>query len=130
MAAEKKAKEDRKNSNEDRKAATREEALYSGMLSGFEREQEDYYSQLGRQRKQRGLDTFRQFSTVNQFSPGFSDNSPGVVLPDKANIANTIDTAMRQDMANQEAINSMNPQGGGPKKQNALQRRLDPLKMF
>ena len=128
IGQEKKAKEDRKNANADRSAATREEALYGGILSSFERQQEDHYNQLDRQRKQRGLDTFRQFSTVNQFSPGFRDNSPGVVVPEQVSIANTIDKAVLEDQANQKAAQ---PQSEGGKKKSSLVKKIvDPLGLF
>ena len=128
VAANKKAKEDRKNANEDRKVGTRDEALYSGILSGFERQQEDYYNQLNRSRKQRGLDTFRQFSTVNQFAPEFRDTSPGVVVPEQISIANTIDKAVLEDQANQKAAQ---PQSEGGKKKSSLVKKIvDPLGLF
>lgn len=51
--------------------ATKKETAFSGILSQFERESDDYYSQLNRARKQRGLDEFRKFSTLNQFAPQY-----------------------------------------------------------
>ena len=127
----KKAKEDRKNANEDRRAATREEALYGGVLSQFEREQDDYYNQLNRQRKQRGLDTFKQFSTLNQFAPNYTPAAQQeIVVPDKPNIATNIDAAIRLDEANQQAAASMN--AGGQKKggSNTAKKIVDPLGLF
>ncbi len=130
IGQEKKAKKDRENANADRKAATREEALYSGVLSSFEREQDDYYEQLGRQRKQRGLDTFRQFSTTNQFAPNMVSGDTNIVLPDKPNVANNIDAGVRQDQANQQVANAA-PGGGGGKGGSSLVKKLvDPLGIF
>lgn len=128
VAADKKAKKDRKNANEDRKAATREEALYSGVLSSYEREDEDYYNQLERQRKQRGLDTFRQFSTTNQFAPNMVSGDTNIVLPDRPNVANNIDAGVKQDQANQAANQ---PEGPQRKKGGSLVNKIvDPLGLF
>lgn len=92
-AAEKKAKAERKAANEDRRAATKEEAQYSAVLSQFEGQLDDYYSQLNRQRKQRGLDAFRQFSTVNKFNPAYSDSSR-IALPEAPNVNTLIGMAV------------------------------------
>ena len=125
----KKAKEDRKNANEDRKAATREEALYSGVLSSFERELDDYYNQLNRQRKQRGLDTFRQFSTLNQFAPNYTPAAQQeIVVPDKPNIATNLDAAIRLDEANQQMGQSAGPQHKGGS--STMKKIIDPLGLF
>lgn len=130
VAAEKKAKKDRENANSDRKAATREEALYSGVLSAFEREQEDYYNELGRQRKQRGLDTFRQFSTTNQFAPNMVSGDTNIVLPTQPNVANNIDAGVRQDQANQQANNAIGGNSGGGKGSSLVKKIVDPLGLF
>lgn len=127
VAAEKKAKQDRENANTDRKAATREEALYSGVLSSFEREQDDYYNQLERQRKQRGLDTFRQFSTTNQFAPKMVSGDTNIVLPSKPNVADNIDAGVRRD----EELQAANQQNNGGKKGDSLFKKVhDPLGLF
>ena len=126
-AADKQADKARKNANEDRKVATRDEALYSGILSSFEREQEDYYNQLDRQRKQRGLDTFRQFSTTAQFAPNYVSGDQNIVLPNKPNVANSIDAGVRQDQALQRT-NENAPQG--KKGKSGLGKLLDPLGLF
>lgn len=131
VAAQKKAKEDRKNANADRQAATRESTLYDGVLSSFEREQEDYYNQLNRQRKQRGLDTFRQFSTLNQFAPNYTPPvQQEIVVPQRPDIATNLDAAIRLDEANQQAAASMN--AGGQKKgsSNIVKKIVDPLGLF
>lgn len=127
-AADKQADKARKNANEDRKAATREEALYSGILSSFESEQEDYYKQLDRQRKQRGLDTFRQFSTTAEFAPKYVSGDQNIVLPNEMpNVANNIDAGMRRDEALQRT-NENAPQG--KKGKSGLGKLLDPLGLF
>lgn len=130
VAAEKKAKKDRENANADRKAATREEALYSGVLSSYEREDEDYYEQLKRQRKQRGLDTFRQFSTTNQFAPNMVSGDTNIVLPERPNVANNIDAGVRQDQANQQANNGVASQNGGKGGSSLAKKIIDPLGIF
>ena len=129
VAAQEKAEEDRKNANEDRKAATREEALYGGVLSQFEREQDDYYNQLNRQRKQRGLDTFKQFSTLNQFAPNYIPAAQQeIVVPDKPNIATNLDAAIRLDEANQQVGQPAATQGGGGR--STAEKIIDPLGLF
>ncbi len=115
VAAEKKAKGDRKAANEDRKAATKEEAQYGAILSQFEREQEDYYNQMERQRKQRGLDQFRQFSTVHEFAPNYADNNR-ITLPNQPNVNTIMESVIPTE---QKA------QGGGKGK--SLHEKLDPL---
>lgn len=126
----KQAEEDRKNANEDRKAATREEALYGGVLSQFERELDDYYNQLNRQRKQRGLDTFKQFSTLNQFAPNYMPAAQQeIVVPDKPNIATNLDAAIRLDEANQQVGQPAATQGGGGGRSTA-EKIIDPLGLF
>lgn len=66
-ADKKKAKEDRENE----KADTVASVGYRALSDVFDAQLSDYYSQLGRKRKERGLDQFRQFSTLNQFAPNY-----------------------------------------------------------
>lgn len=128
IAAEKKAKADRANANTDRAAATRESALYEGVLSQFERQQDDFYSQLNRSRKQRGLDVFRQFSTVNQFAPNYQAPAQAqIVVPENPNIATSLDVAVRQDQANQEAAGQQQEQKSG---RSTFKKVADPLGLF
>lgn len=70
-AAEKKAKADQKHDA----AMTEEESKLAAQRTGYERALEDYYSQKQRARTQRGLDQFRQFSTMSEFAPGYDINS-------------------------------------------------------
>ena len=86
MAASKKAKEEREAAAAQAKVATADEAKWSAVLSQFNKEQDYYYQQLGRKSKQRGLDQFRQFSTVNQFAPNFQGGNNTITLPNKPNI--------------------------------------------
>lgn len=130
VAANKKAKEDRKNANADRAVATRESTVYDGVLSQFEREQDDYYSQLNRQRKQRGLEQFRQFNTMSQFAPNYTPAAQQeIVVPVKPSIANNLDAAVRQDEANQkigtETAQPQSKKGGG-----LVKKIVDPLGLF
>lgn len=97
-AASKKAKEDRKHAKEDRKEMTRDDAKYSSILSRFEAEQEDYYNQLNRQRKQRGLAQFRQFSTVNQFAPQYLGDNTEIVVPERPDINKIMDEVDPQEV--------------------------------
>jgi len=84
MGQEKKDKADRKAQRE----LTQESARYEALLSAFENEQNYYYDQLNRANKQRGLEQFRQFSTLRQFAPEYTQTSPGVVVPSKPAIPN------------------------------------------
>ena len=66
-------------SKEDR-ALMADEAKYGAINQLFQSQVEDYYNQLQRFRKQRGLDQFRSFNTMQQISPGYSE-SGGIVVP-------------------------------------------------
>lgn len=100
IAASKKAKQDRANAKEDNKEMTEREARFHALLSQFDAEQADYYNQLNRQRKQRGLEQFRQFSTVNQFAPNFSGGNNPIELPTRPNA----DTMFTEQQAAQPAV--------------------------
>lgn len=86
IASSKKAKQDRKNAKEDSKEMTEREAQLQAGLSQFDAEQNYYYSQLQRKNKQRGLDQFRQFSTLNQYAPNFIGGNNQIALPQKPDI--------------------------------------------
>lgn len=86
MAASKKAKQDRANAKEDTKEMTENDARFGAISSQFEAEQADYYNQLNRQRKQRGLDQFRQFSTMSQFAPEAAGGNNTIALPNRPDI--------------------------------------------
>ena len=76
MAQSKKAKQDKK----DAKAATRDEAMYAGILSKFEADQDYYFQQKNRQNTERGLDQFRAYNTIGQA------NDSRIVVPDRPDI--------------------------------------------
>ena len=86
VAASKKAKQDRENAKEDTKEMTENDARFGAIASQFNAEQDYYYEQLKRKNKQRGLDQFRQFSTVNQFAPNFVGGNNTITLPAKPDI--------------------------------------------
>lgn len=79
-SAEKKAKAEAKFKATEDRALMADEAKYGAINKMFNSQVDDYYNQLQRQRKQRGLDQFRSFNTVNNYAQGYADG-PGVVLP-------------------------------------------------
>lgn len=79
-AKSKQADKDRAANAADRKAATRDEALYGGILSKFEADQEYYYGQKRRQNTERGLDQVRAFNTVG------NPNTNRIVVPEQPDI--------------------------------------------
>lgn len=128
VAASKKAKADRKAASADAKAATKDEAIYGSILSQFEAEQDDYYNQLGRQRKERGLDQFRNFSTVSSFAPSYAGDTSRIVVPNKPNIQNLIAAGTGEV----EVDENGNPKNGGvfsklDNAENKVRRVLDPI---
>lgn len=62
-----KAKEDR--------ALMADEAKYGAISSLFQQQVQDYQAQLQRQRKERGLDQFRYFSTLGSYAPNYQDTA-------------------------------------------------------
>ena len=76
VAQSKKAKEDRKNAKIDERDA----AMYSGILSKFEADQDYYFQQKNRQNTERGLDQFRAYNTIGQA------NDSRIVVPDRPDI--------------------------------------------
>lgn len=99
------------------KEMIRESARWNAALSAFEKEQEDYYNQLNRQRKERGLENFRQFSTMKTFAPGYTQSSGGIVLPDKPDAEATF----------KEPEQPQSTGGGG---RSTMSRLIDPLGLF
>ena len=112
-AASKKDKGDKAHDKE----MTRESAKWNAALSQFEAEQTDYYSQLNRQRKQRGLDNFRQFSQVGRFAPGVAQQSTDITLPEKPNAEATF-------------AEPAQAAGGGRRGRSTMDRIIDPLGLF
>lgn len=84
-ASKKKAKEDK----EDAKENTLASLGYSALKSQYDAQLDDYYTQLGKKRKERGLDQFRQFSTLNQFAPNYI-NTNRVVVGEMPSIADLL----------------------------------------
>lgn len=66
--AEKKDKSDKAH----QAAMTKEESALSAQRTSHQMALEDFYSQKERARKQRGLDQYRQFSTMQQISPNYN----------------------------------------------------------
>lgn len=76
----KQADKDKKDAEKSRIAATRDEALYGGIMSKFEADQDYYYEQKKRQNTERGLDQFRAYNTVG------NPNTSRIVVPDRPDI--------------------------------------------
>lgn len=76
-AAEKKSKADQKF----QEGMTKEESKLAAQRSGYDMALEDFYNQKNRFEKQRGLDQFRQFSTMGTFAPGAQDTSGRIAAP-------------------------------------------------
>lgn len=90
--AESKAKKDaQKQAAKDAKAANKDEAKWSSLVSQFEKEQDYRYAQLNRQNKQRGLAEFRKFSTLNSYAPTYQQTNPDIVVP-KARTMSDLET--------------------------------------
>lgn len=82
-ASQKEKEQDKK----DAKVATRDEAMYSGILSTFERDLDNYYTQKQRSDKQtRGLSLFKKFSNVHNIAPNYENDVGDIVVPDKPDI--------------------------------------------
>ncbi len=114
-AQEKKDKGDKAHDKE----MTREGAKWNAALSEFEAGQTDYYNQLNRQRKQRGLDNFRQFSQLGSFAPQYQQTSTPIEVPTKPNALETFAEP------EEEAGPAKKKKSGG------LMRKLtDPLGLF
>ncbi len=79
-AAEKKAKREANFKAKEDRALMGDEAKYGAVNMLFQSKLEDQMNQLQRFRKQRGLDQFRSFNTMQQISPGYSE-SGGIVVP-------------------------------------------------
>lgn len=98
----------------DAKAATRDEALYSGLLSQFQMGEEYRYQQMNRQNKERGLAEFRKFNNMQRIAPNYTqDVNTGIKVPDKQDITSMLPA---QDQG-----------GGGKKKRSLLDKLGNPL---
>lgn len=121
-AKSKQEKEARNNAKSDAKVANRDEAKWSSLVSAFEKEQDYRYDQLARQNKQRGLDEFRKFNTVNQFAPEYSQTYQGIQVPESKTMSD-----LEAEYNKDEAIN--NPQGsnGGKSGGKHILDKINPL---
>lgn len=75
MGAEKKDKADKKFQSAEEKENDLREGRLGAQATGYEMALEDFYNQKDRFEKQRGLDQFRQFSTVGNYNPAAADDS-------------------------------------------------------
>lgn len=82
VAKSKAEKDAQKRAAKDAKAANKDEAKWSSLVSQFEKEQDYRYEQLNRQNKQRGLAEFRKFSTLNSYAPNYQQTNPDIVVPE------------------------------------------------
>lgn len=85
-------------SKEDR-ALMADEAKYGAINQLFQSQIEDYYNQLQRSRKQRGLDQFRSFNTVQNYARGYADNPDGIVVPTAPNMGTYNEQIATADMS-------------------------------
>lgn len=116
ISASAKAKQDDKNAARDSanaRAATRDEAKYSSILSQFENEQAYYYNQLNRQNKQRGLAEFRKFSNLASYAPNYTQTQTGVILPDKPDATKILE-GIPDDQQQAKAKRSLMDKLGNP----------------
>ena len=119
-AKSKQEKEARKNANSDAKAANKDEAKWSSLVSAFEKEQDYRYDQLARQNKQRGLDEFRKFNTVNQFAPEYSQTYQGIQVPEAKTMSDLEAEYNASDAKN-------NPVSSGSKSGKSTWEKIDPI---
>lgn len=85
IGAQKKAKKDAAFKAAEDRALMSDEAKYSAVNQLFKSQLDDYNNQLQRLRKQRGLDQFRGFSTLQNYAPGYAEGQ-GIVLPEQPNM--------------------------------------------
>lgn len=72
-------------------AMTEEESKLSAQRTGYESALEEWYTQRERARTQRGLDQFRQFSTMKDFAPQYDPTTEARIVPGDAPDYNTFD---------------------------------------
>lgn len=85
IGAQKKAKKDAAFKSAEDRALMADQAKYGAINELFKSQLDDYNNQLQRLRKQRGLDQFRGFSTLQNYAPGYAEGQ-GIVLPDQPNM--------------------------------------------
>ena len=89
-------------------------------MSAFEKEQDYRYEQMNRQNKQRGLDEFRKFNTVNQFAPEYSQTYQGIQVPNAKTVSD-----FEAEYNAVDAVN--NPATTGSKSGKSTLEKIDPL---
>lgn len=114
--AQKKAEAERKANRQDSKEMTEREGRLNAQASGYEAALEDYYNQKARYDQQRGLDQYRQFSTMGQFAPGVDDQGGRVVMPQSPDY-NNFEVEVPEEEKQQK----------GGKKGKSIIEKLDPL---
>ena len=124
--AEKKDKSDKAH----QAAMTKEESALAAQRTGYERALEDFYTQKQRARTQRGLDQFREFSSMSRFAPEYNINSEQRINEGEAPNYNTFHPDY-----NSNASEEINPTTGQKKsilsKRVALHKKArDPLGLF
>jgi hypothetical protein len=111
IGAEKKDKSDKAHEEK----MTKESAALTAQQTGYESALENYYKQKDRFETQRGLDQFRQFSTLDQFAPGVDDQGGRVAAPVTPEYNSFAPTTPQQGTT---------PTGGGGK---SFIEKIDPL---
>lgn len=104
------------------RALASDKAKYSAIDTLFENKVADHYSQLQRQRKQRGLDQFRSFSTMQRIQPGYSESGNGIELPREPTIGD-YNNLIGQAGMSESPVKS----GGGGSGGNSIMKTLDPV---
>lgn len=112
-AAEKKDKADKKYNTQMTEMDYRKQA----QQTGYEAAIQDFYTQRDRFNKQRGLDQFRNFSTVDQFAPGTQKYDGQLTMP----------TMPQYNDFNIEPMPSTSNSSGGKGGGSNIMSTLDPI---
>ena len=72
---------------EEKRFLTQEESRLNREEMIFERELDEHYKQRERASRQRGLDEFRKFNTLQQFAPEYQDTGQRVVVPNAPQVS-------------------------------------------
>lgn len=95
----------------DSRAMTKEDRDHDIKMTGYNRALEDYYTQKDRVNKQRGLDQFRQFSTLQQYAPEYVEGGNRMADP------------VMPKYADQEGLpQEIKSSGGGKKKESTFNK--------
>ena len=122
IAKSKAEKDAQKQASKDAKAANKDEAKWSSLVSAFEKEQDYRYEQMARQNKQRGLAEFRKFNTVNQFAPEYTQTNGDIVVPETKTMSD-----LEAEYNKDEAINNPQGSGGGKSGGKHILDKINPL---